>query len=343
MYQLDEAPGRTAIVKGKELLFFSGYSYLGMNKVSAFNDLVKEGIDKYGMIFPSSRVSNTQLFIFNEFERLLSQITDTEETVTFSSGYIAGRAIVNTLANGRTACYMLPDAHPAIDVPNSIRAKTTEDLIREINNSAFEDIILLADAVNPLKSAITDFSFLNSINDNKRITCIIDDSHGIGLIGQNGNGIRAFLPSLLQVEYVLTYSLSKACHINGGAVSCSNGVAAKLRRSPYYSASTPVAPSLAYAFINAQKIYEEQRIELKQKIAKFRELISGVEDVKHHPQLPIFVLLEVLLPEKFEANNIIISSFSYPDPSGYKINRIVLNALHTQSDLEKLAGVLHFI
>jgi 7-keto-8-aminopelargonate synthetase-like enzyme len=60
-YAFDATPGRTALIKGKEYLFFSGYSYLGMQQVPEFAALVKEGIDKYGWLFPSSRISNTRL------------------------------------------------------------------------------------------------------------------------------------------------------------------------------------------------------------------------------------------------------------------------------------------
>jgi 8-amino-7-oxononanoate synthase len=37
----------------------------------------------------------------------------------------------------------------------------------------------------------------------------------------------------------------------------------------------------------------------------------------------------------------IISSFAYPNPSGQTINRIVLNALHTQQDLEMAASLIN--
>ncbi len=132
-------------------------------------------------------------------------------------------------------------------------------------------------------------------------------------------------------------------HINGGAVSCSKEVANKLRQSPYFTASTPISPAMVYAFINGHEIYKKQLKKLWQNINTFIQLIRDLPGISYHPSLPIFVLEEQFDAHIFDQHSIIISSFSYPDPSGKKINRIVLNALHTSEDLEKLSGVLHSI
>jgi 7-keto-8-aminopelargonate synthetase-like enzyme len=57
-------------------------------------------------------------------------------------------------------------------------------------------------------------------------------------------------------------------------------------------------------------------------------------------ELPVYRLPEETDEEYFSKEGIIISSFAYPDPAGKKINRAVLNAIHTQDDLQKLANAL---
>ena len=242
IYSFDETPNRIAIINGKEYLFFSGYNYLGMHAVPEFAALVKEGTDKYGWLFPSSRISNTRLKIFEETETLLSSITATEETVLVSSGFLAGRLATTIFKNNITN---LQPSHPAI---------------KRVNESTAENIFAV-DAVETLNASITDFSFINNNSTNKLI--IIDDSHGIGLIGSNGEGISQRLPQNEQTKYILTYSLSKALHINAGAVSCSKEIAALLRMQHEYTSSTAPSPALLYAFINGQHIYAEQRVSLK--------------------------------------------------------------------------------
>ena len=99
MFELENTPGRKCIIAGKEFLFFSGYSYLGMNYVKQFTELVKEGIDKYGILFPSSRISNTRLKLYQKFEDSLSKLTGMQDSVSFSSGYLAGKTISDILSS----------------------------------------------------------------------------------------------------------------------------------------------------------------------------------------------------------------------------------------------------
>ena len=151
------------------------------------------------------------------------------------------------------------------------------------------------------------------------------------------------LPRNSYTEYVITYSLSKAPAVNAGAISCSKAVADELRKIPEYSACTPPSPALLHAFIHGQQLYIQQRQQLSANINYFQQLVHEMTGITFHPQLPIFILPADIDVRQLEEKHIIISSFAYPDPSGKKINRVVLNALHTKSDLERLAEALHSV
>ncbi len=336
MFNLDTTPGRTAMVNGKEYLFFSGYSYLGMNHVSQFVGLVKEGIDKYGLLHPSSRISNTTLDLFEAFETKLAEITSSETAVCFTSGFLAGRAVMEVLKHETIFC--APAAHPAIcDERNTDQTfgQWTEAVLSEIDKATGTPVLAF-DSVNPLTAEVNDVSFLEKIE--KKIICIIDDSHGAGLI-RNGKGISARLPKKENIEYVITYSLSKAFNLVGGAVSCSDRFAKQLRSCSYYTASTSIAPAFAYAFVNGQHLYQQQRELLKRNIQLATRLTKYVPAPGNH-ELPVFILPGDVDENKLETEGIIISSFAYPDPKGKKIKRVVLSALHTEADLRKLADQL---
>jgi 8-amino-7-oxononanoate synthase len=336
MRWLDQSPGRTVIIDGQEHLFLSGYSYLGMSFVPEFLQLVNEGLEKYGVLFPSSRISNTRLKLYDEMEAFLSRLTQQEESVLYSSGYLAGRAVINVIAGAKNI-YMAPGSHPAIQTPATILGNDWQDELVQLTHK-HEEVVLLTDSVHPLRSSITAFDFLKDASSSCKINCIIDDSHGIGLLAINGEGISAYLPRLTNVEYVLTYSLSKAFHINGGAVSCNENFAVRLRGAPAYTASTAMSPFLCYAFLQGQQLYAEQRKKLKQNVEHFRTTCAI--DIVGDPALPIFILNDKFNQQYFDHYNMIISSFSYPDPQGEVINRIVLNALHTKEDIAALCGVI---
>jgi 8-amino-7-oxononanoate synthase len=314
---LDGLPGRTARVQGREYLFFSGYAYLGVQHVPAFKALVKEGIDKYGWLHPSSRISNTQIDLFAACEEKLSAITGCESTVLVSNGYTAGRMAVEQWPAGITN---LQPSHPAIRTPNPPQPTG----------------VYAVDAVDVLASNVTNINQISNIPGLSAL--IIDDSHGMGLTGTDGRGAGSYTNKQAGTSYMFTYSLSKALGINAGAISCTRQQAAALRAMPVYTASTPPSPALLYAFLKGQDIYQQQLALLKQNIQYLRQLLSGLPGISNHPDLPVFVLPANTDEALLFNRNIIISSFAYPDPQGQRIRRIVVNALHTNNDLEYLAG-----
>ncbi|OIR12812.1 8-amino-7-oxononanoate synthase [mine drainage metagenome] len=343
MFHLNFTPGRTAFVDNKELLFFSGYAYLGMNHEPEFLQHLQKGIELYGAVFPSSRISNTQLNLYSETEKLLSDLTQTADTVLLQTGFTAGKAAVASIA-ADSVLFHSPFCHPAIRIKNNSILSFTDwanETVDTINKNIYSTPpVILSDALNQLTAELYDFSFLNSIEQN--IICIIDDSHGMGLLGTNGEGISSRLPRKENIEYIITYSLSKAMNIQAGAVSCSNkSTADKIRKSSWYAATTPPSPVMLYAFNHSQKIYQQQRATLNKNKKFLQDLLSKRNYIHFHPEIPVFIFPEEYDEDFFAKQNIIISSFAYPDPSGKKINRAVINALHTDDDLQKLADAMN--
>lgn len=337
---LDSKPGRTATVKGKEYIFFSGYNYLGVNADAEFTALVAEGTDKYGWLYPSSRISNTRLAVYEECEALLSKLTGTEDTVLLPSGFAAGR-VASSYHKG--VVNNAPGSHPAI-LQHKSKLTDFNDwgnwvLQQSVKTKADAPLIIASDSVNPLTATIHDFSFLKEAK--SPVVAVIDDSHGIGIIGDNGKGASALMPANDRLDSLFTYSLSKAYGISGGAISCSTAWAKKFKTVPEYSAVTPLSPAQVFAFNKGQHIYNRQRKKLMDNIVYFETCIKNLAGIQRQPGLPVFILPTFINESLFFDQGILISSFPYPDPKGKTLKRIVLNALHTRADLDRLTLVLH--
>jgi 8-amino-7-oxononanoate synthase len=345
MVELQNTPGRTCMMNGEEFLFFSGYSYLGMNHVNEFTDLVKEGIDKYGLLFPSSRISNTRLKLYEEFENCLSELNGMEDTVSFSSGFLAGQTIASLLSAHKDI-YSAPGTHPAIrsKIINEEGKLTFTDwsltISDFINSSEENEFVIACDSINILTSAIHDFSFLKNISAAKKVIVLIDDSHGIGIIGNNGAGINSLLPKENNIEYITSYSLSKAFNLHGGGVSCSKYWGEKLRHHPNYTASTSIAPFFIHTYLHSKNLYALQREKLFRNIAYLKTQHTSTGILKNDFDLPVFICDKTNAEEHFYNNKVIISSFNYPYPTSDKINRIIISALHTTQDIDKLTSII---
>lgn len=335
--------GRTAIIDEREHLFFSGFSYLGMHVLPAFIQSLSEGLSRYGAIFPSSRVANLRLRLYEELEHALAIRTGQQAAVTFSSGYLASQAAA-TYAQTQGALLYAPQTHPAlqiskVSIPRVSREEWISNTIGQVNAGGDHHYVILADAVNPLTGTIYDFSWLMQLE--RKVLVVIDDSHGFGVIGTEGNGIAGMLPVHASLRYLVVASLAKAHSVEGGMIAGHASDIVALRKLPCYTASTAVAPPYAHAYLESRSLFHTQRQLLELKIAELARLIADIPFIHHAQGLPMFILQECADAATFlQQHDILISSFAYPDPRGEQINRVVLSALHTSEDLEILSRVL---
>ncbi len=342
MITLSQIPGRTTLIDGKEYTFFSGYSYLGLGMLPAFTDLVKKGIDQYGVVYPSSRISNTALDLYAKTEEALANYTNTDEAACFSSGFLSARTAVEVVKEEMNV-YYLHHTHPASIALQGLKPIPAEqswaDFLTERAAANEFEFGLAADSINPTPGHVNDFSFLQNTAPGFRITLILDDSHGIGWLGEKGKGIRSLLRLPVSVELLLNFSLSKAFHINGGAICGSRKWITAVRRHVNYTTSTPLMPSLAFAWFNGHHLFLQQQTLLLQNIDYLRKLTTNNTFVAGEGT-PVFVLSKKGIAPYLLQHNTIISSFSYPHPDSDPVNRVVVNALHLKSDLENLVRLV---
>lgn len=340
MIQLEQKPGRTTIINGKEYLFFSGYSYLGLGCDEEFLRLIHEGIEHYGVVYPSSRISNTPLHLYTAFEEKLAQLTSSKACAVFSSGFLSARTAVEIVAEEMNVYYRYP-AHPASSHHhNAIRIQESwDDFLQQRKEKGEWTFGLMADSINPTPGVFTDFSFLQSVPKEFKIVLIIDDSHGIGWLGTNGEGIISRLSLPGHVELLLNFSLSKAFHLNAGAICGSDYWIQKAKQHVNFTTSTPPMPALAHAFVKGDSVFDEQRKKLAININSLRKLTAAYTFVANE-ETPVFVINKPSAAEMLLNQQILISSFGYPKPENNKVNRVVVNALHTIEDFNRLMNIL---
>lgn len=340
----DTTPGRTAQVDGRNCLYFSGFAYLGMHASHTFRDLLAVGHGRFGSVYPSSRISNLQLRLYEELEHALATQLHQQSAACFSSGYLAAQAAI-TYAATRGQVLFAPGTHPALRYPGAeVPAGDWDNWLATVadmvNLGEDDQYVLVSDAVNPLTATINNFAPLAGLQ--KKAFILIDDSHGIGLLGPQGEGIIHLLPQNPAVRYLITASLAKAYSLEGGLVAGHAADVAAIRRLPLFTASTPIIPANAYAFLHAGNAFAAARKKLRDNITDFKRQTAGISAMRHPHELPVFILEDTAesVYTYLLGRDSFISSFAYPDPLGKKINRVILSALHTRHDVEVLASQL---
>lgn len=344
MPYLDHLPGRAFRQNGTEWLYFSGTAYLGMPHVPAFREAVVDGMARYGTNFGGSRRSNLRLAVFAEAEHALAHWIGTEAALTVSSGSLAGQLLVRFLQQ-QGPCHFAPNVHPALwPLDGRQRSETwagwLED-IHHIKTVASAPVQLFCSSVDPLRATRVPFDWLQELPTDRTFRIVIDDSHGLGVLGK-GSGIYGILPSLSHVEYVVVGSLAKGPGLPGGAILGRQELVDALWRSPFFIGASPMVPAYLYAWLHSRELLYEQWLRLRKNVSWLEEHWPSKVAVRHQAGYPVFYLPDPKIAQALSAQQIMISSFPYPGPDDPVINRLVVNALHRKEDLEKLINQLTY-
>jgi 7-keto-8-aminopelargonate synthetase-like enzyme len=339
-------PGRTVDIDGRSCLFFSGFSYLGLHQHPVFKATLQQGIEMYGSLFPASRVSNIRLSLYEEMEHALAATLEQQSAVLFSSGYLSGQAAIHYAAGCGELLYA-PGTHPAIwyhspELPVSDRESWEAATIEKVNSGADNSFVIVSDTVNPITGTVFSFDWLRRLE--RRVLVLLDDSHGFGILGPDGKGALHATPGTDYVRYLVTTSLAKAYSIEGGVVAGTAADIAALKRTPYFTASTPLMPANAYAWLRSTDLFKQQRQHLRLNIETAQRLFEGIP-YQQHPSLPVFILPQPgkspSLADYLAEKDVIISSFPYPLPHHAPVHLAIISALHLTKDLQILRQFLH--
>jgi len=343
---LDQTTKRELVIDGKHYLFFGGTAYLGLLDNPEYIQLYKEGIDKYGLNNGTSRSNNIQLGIYRQVEEALAMRFGFEDAALFSSGYLSAQAAVKALKEDKEIIYA-PGCHPALWLDDKPQVegsfeKWAEETIHYINNAKQDSFIVISNCIDNLRPANYDFSIFSTVLDHKQVLLLLDDSHGIAVVHKNGiSSNLSLLKDKHNIEIVIVASLAKGLGTDAGVVLGTSKSLNKVKKQPIFLGASPSSPASMYALLYGDGIYSSAFDQLHKNIAYFKHRLSINNELSHIVNFPVFSSLEPSLYEYLRQNNILISSFPYPLSTSSLLNRIVISALHTESDLNYLLEKYH--
>jgi 7-keto-8-aminopelargonate synthetase-like enzyme len=340
MLSIDEFPGRTIYVDGKNYLYFGGTSYLGLQTNSEFQSIFIANIKKYGTAYSASRKSNIQISVFDEIESYLSNIVGSEACITMSSGYLAGQLVCDYFSDENYKLYYAPNTHSAVLRGNQKVYENWQQLLEDILLNRDKNPVLFLDSI--------DFSGLNFPNYKllqelplTNIILVVDDSHGIGITGINGGGSFKFLLSLNPKELIVSCSLGKGFGIQAGAIFSTNTFIDSLKETQFYGGASPAMPAAIASIKQGHHIIQEKRKLLIRNTSLFLNNLPNSSLFQSSSGHPTFSFKNELLTSHLLDNTILVTNFRYPTENDALMSRIVLSAAHTENDILHLCNTIN--
>jgi 8-amino-7-oxononanoate synthase len=343
-HQINHLPGRTIDIEGQEYLYFSGTAYLGLPQNPSFQALIQEGLHHYGSVYGSSRNGNLQLSIYEQAEAKLAARAGSEAALTLSSGMLAGQAAIRQLMLEGYEFLYSPDVHPAVWHLPQVEISKLEfrvwslQFIAENHKSQITNrkLAVVTNSVDALRGKLYDFEWVNDIPNDFEVVLVVDDSHGLGVTGTDGQGVWKRIPKRKNVRLIVTASLAKAMGLPGGVIFSDPDSIQKIRYTAYFGGCSPIAPDHLYAYLHTEVLYTDAYTRLQANIQQFADAIKEIDLFSFTEGYPVFYTeRDDLYPFLLE-RGIFVYSFSYPKPTDKANTRVVICAWHTAEDIQKL-------
>lgn len=339
---LESATDRAIKVGDERFLFFGGTAYLGLNKNPEFMDIYLEGLRKYGLNNGTSRSNNVQLAVYRDAEYFAASYFGAEAALVISSGFLAAQLVMKRFSSYGEVLYA-PDSHPALwlggkpAISSSFQSWISET-VEYINNSEETKFVVVSNTLDSLKPQNYDFSILEEVHTDKEVLLIVDDSHGLGVVGEHGKGSLSYIPVKANIIPIVVASMAKGLGVDGGLVLANKDIIEELKQDSMFLGASPPAPAAMYAFLKAEAIFQRE-YEMLQKNCKLFDEKTPLEFISVKG-LPVYYRDDQLLAASLLKENIIISSFPYPQKTDPILNRIVISSAHTDDDISNLIEAL---
>ncbi|ALM07446.1 8-amino-7-oxononanoate synthase [Sediminicola sp. YIK13] len=343
IHYIDEFPGREIKIGDQNYLYFGGTAYLGLQTDKRFQRILIRNIRKYGTNYGASRISNIRLSVYDQAENYLTKLVGSEACSTLSSGYLAGQFVSQYFNSSAYKVFYAPNSHPALHLSENNTSCTYEDLKRELEvylkqPSAGTPVVFL-DAIDFTGNSYPNFNGLKTMPLNK-IIVVADDSHGIGVVGDNGGGVFKTLLALGAREIIVCCSLGKGFGLQAGAVFGTRKRIQSMTETAFYGGASPATPATLATILDTGEILANKREKLNKRMLQFRKQLPENHNFSIMDGHPAISFANKEFTFYLEKNNIIVTNFPYPNEDSSTMSRIVLSSSHKKKDLSKLSHLI---
>ena len=344
------------VASGDKVINFCANNYLGLANSPELIKAAQDGLDDHGFGVASVRFICGTQDIHKTLEQKISEFLETEDTILYSSCFDANAGLFETILGAEDAIISDSLNHASIiDGVRLCKAKRFRyanndmvDLEKQLiaaDEAGAKTKLIATDGVFSMDGVICNLEAVCDLADKYDALVMVDDSHAVGFVGENGKGTPEYCNVLDRVD-IITGTLGKALGgASGGYTSGKKEIVEWLRqRSRPYLFSNSLAPSIVTASIKVLEMLEnggELRAKLWSNAKYFREQMEAAGFTcagKDHAIIPVMLgdaKVASLMADKLLAEGIYVTGFSFPVvPKGQARIRTQISAAHSIEQLD---------
>ncbi|HEX9190894.1 MAG TPA: pyridoxal phosphate-dependent aminotransferase family protein [Candidatus Deferrimicrobiaceae bacterium] len=355
--EISSAQDPVITIGGRQVVMMGSNGYLGLTNHPYVKKAAIRAIEKYGTGCAGSRFLNGTLDIHRELEEELADLVGKESALVFSTGYQTNVGTISSLV--RKGEYAVTDKMDHASIVDGCQLSLGKMVRFEHNDViALENLInrlpaekgklVIVDGVFSMEGDIAPLPEIARICRASRSVLMVDDAHGIGVLGKNGAGTADHFGVTGDV-HVIMGTFSKSLATVGGFIASDRVTTDYVKhtaRSMMFSAA--ISPPNAAAALAAVRVMRREPDRLASLWDNTRRFRNGLKELGFHtglsetPILPVRIgdtvktfQATILLQEEGVFVNPVIAPAV---PEGDALIRCSLMATHTFAHIDLALG-----
>ncbi|MCI4444615.1 MAG: pyridoxal phosphate-dependent aminotransferase family protein [Candidatus Aminicenantes bacterium] len=349
---ISEAKGNRVKVHGREMILIGSNNYLGLIDHPKVKQAAKEAIDRYGVATCGSRFLTGTIDLHEQLEERLAKFMNKEAALSFSTGYQTNLGIISSLAGKDD--FVITDRMDHASIIDACRLSFAE--VRKFKHNDMQDLekvlseipedrgkLIVVDGVFSMEGDIADLPGIIPLAKKYNARVMVDDAHGLGVLGKNGRGTAEHFGLEKEVDLIMG-TFSKSFVSIGGFVAGDKKVINYIKhfaRSLIFSAAaTPASVAAVLAALEVIETEPERRQRLWQITHFMKNSFQQMGYNTGPSQTPIIPIMIgdddqcFALWKALREEGIFTTPVIYPAvPKGQALIRTSYSANHTDEEL----------
>lgn len=343
------------VINGKTLLNFCSNDYLGLANHPQIITAFQQAANHYGVGSGAAHLINGHSRLHQQLEEALAAFTGRERVLLFSTGYMANLAVANALMNKDDIIFQDRLNHASlIDGALMSEAKLiryahndTGHLSQRIQSNPSSDAMIMTDGVFSMDGDVAPLKALADLAQEQQLWLMVDDAHGLGVLGKTGAGLIEELKLTQKDVPILMGTLGKAFGTAGAFVAGSQDLIEYLiqvaRPFIYTTAQPPAIAGATLASFELVKTEHWRREHLQQLIQYFRQGAAQLGLQLMDSNTPIQPILigdsakALQISQRLQELGLLVIAIRPPTvPTNTARLRITFSASHTVEQVDQL-------
>jgi 8-amino-7-oxononanoate synthase len=356
---VDRAQGVEIEVAGRTMVMMSSNEYLGLTRHPKVVAATKEAVDTWGTSPCGSRLANGSRRYHVELEEELAAFVGKEACHISTAGYLSCMTSLTSLAQRGDAIIVDKSIHSSLWDGVGLSTATIERFSHEDTASLAalldqldpgQPKIIVVDGIYSMEGHIASLPQICELADKYQAFLIVDDAHGLGVLGREGRGTADHHGVTDQVD-LIAGSFSKSLSATGGFVAGSRATIEYLRSSCrqiiFSAALTPAAVATARASLRVMQEEPEHLQRLWDNTRHMQKILDALGlDYWNSPSPAIPIVIGnkdrafAVWRSLWDQGFFTVVSVSPGVPVGKDLIRTAVSALHTKEQLDRFGEAL---